>query len=138
MEVRRSDIDEVPRREGDEESQVDPSRSGVGDQPADQEGQTRGQIQKQGLSPFPTTVHQSAEVSELLRDFVCRSGDPCRKSEPDIDQEDAGHAEPAEKIVQAIPDQDQIGQRLLTIRRGAVAMVLMQKLFGREEDREAA
>lgn len=106
--------------------------------PADQEGQTRGQIQEQGLSPVPATVNQNAEVSEFLWDLVRRSGDPGCQSEPDIDQEDAGHAEPAEKIVQAVPDQDQIRQRLLTIRRGAVAMVPMEKLFEREEDCEAA
>ena len=82
-------------------------------------------------------MDQHAEVAELLRNLVRGGREPGRDSESDIDQEDAGDSETSEEVVQAVSEQDEIGERLLAVGGGPVAVVPVEELLEREEEREA-
>ena len=92
---------------------------------SNQEGQHREQIEQQGLSSAPSPMNQHTEVAQLLRDLVRSSGEPGCDPESDIGEEHGSHAKAAQKVMQAISNQDQVRERLLAVRRGPMAMVPM-------------
>ena len=101
---------EVPRCKRNEKRDSKPCRDHPRDDAANQKGEAREQIEEQGLLSAPTPVNQHTEVPELLRYLVCSGGKPSCESEPDIREEYGSYAKAAEKVVQAISDQDQVRQ----------------------------
>ncbi len=82
-------------------------------------------------------VHLRDQV-ELLRHFVCGRCQPCRQPYPYIHDEDPGDGQPTEEVVKPVPDQDQIGERLLGVGPGAMGVVPMEELLQSKEHDEAS
>ena len=74
-----------------------------------------------------------AEIAELLWHLVSGRCEPTGDTQPDVDEKRASDGQTSQEVVQCIPNQDEICQRLPTITLRAMAMVPVKSLFEKKE-----
>lgn len=81
-------------------------------------------------------MHEDAEVAQFLRDLVGGRRQPGRDPDADVHEERAGDGQPAEEVVQAVAQQDEVAHRLAAAGAVAMAVVPVQELLQGEERAE--